>query len=131
MFSDTHPKPICLNIWKTFEAEPPARRIAIQSKKFPAGILEFGITGWLYHVNFFWGHLGLVHMLFTTISVPTWRVCSNGPSALHEWQNLNNINNWPINTINFGSVQRLLPHSKLKHKKYVYCINQKVENEYK
>ena len=38
VFRDTHPRPMCLNTWKTFVAEPSAKRTAIQNRKFPAGI---------------------------------------------------------------------------------------------
>ena len=62
--------------------EPPAKRTAIHRRKFPAGICEFGIAGWLCHVFTFLGHLGLKQLVVMTASVPTCLGTSSGFSAL-------------------------------------------------
>ena len=56
----------------TFDADPPASKIDRLRRKLPAGNFVPGIKGWLCHVFFGLGHLGLEQVLVTTTSVPTW-----------------------------------------------------------
>ena len=114
MFSDIHPRPMCWNIWKHFVAEPPATKMAMLSRKFPAGKFHPGTFGWLCHVDSLFVHFGFVQDVFTTTSVPTCRASTKGPSALQEWQNLNSNNNWLRNTMCFGSILKLSLTNNLK-----------------
>lgn len=100
---DTQPNPMCRKIWNTLVADPPDRRVAMQRRKLPAGIFEFGNNGWLYQVFSCW-HLGFVQVVFTMTSVPISLVWTSGLSALHVKQNLNNSSNFVKKTMCLGSV---------------------------
>lgn len=105
VFSERHPRPMWENICKTLLAEPPVTRMAINSKKLPAGIPDPGMVGWLCHVFSF---LHAEHVVLTTASVPNSLASTMGLSALHTWQNVNSKNSWERNTMCFGSVRRFV-----------------------
>jgi len=90
VLSDMQARPMCLKIWKTLLADPPATRIAKHSKKFPAGILVAGMTGWLFQTNSL-RHLGCEHTQLTSAIVPSWRVSTKGLGACQKWQKLNKM----------------------------------------
>ena len=117
---ETQQRPICLKTWNTFVTEPPAKRTAIHRRKFPAGICEFGIAGWLCHVFTFLGHLGLKQLVVMTASVPTCLASSSGFSALQTWQNWKRSNNWLRNTICLGSVLKFVPANNNLQKEATY-----------
>lgn len=109
MLSDMQPRPIWEKIVKTFDGDPPASRISIHNRKFPAGNFVPGITGWLYHVYLGFGHLGLEQLVITTASVPTWWTSTIGLWALQLWQKPNNNSNCDRKTICLGFVRRFVP----------------------
>ena len=111
--SETVRRPICLQICRTFDIEPPARRVAIFKRKFPAAIRVPGIVGWLLQVYSFI-HVGFMHVDFIVSIVPQWLASVVGFAAVQKWQNLNSANIWVKNTINFDSILRLLFTCKLK-----------------
>ena len=96
-------------ILKTLEAEPPPNNMAMQSRKFPAAIPQFGIFGWLCQVLTGFGHFGLVQVLVITAFVPICFASTEGLSALQMWQKLKRSNSCDKNTMCFGSVLKLLP----------------------
>lgn len=83
---DRQPRPIWPKIVNTFEAEPPASKIARQRRKLPAGNFVPGMKDWLCHVLFGLGYLELLQLLVTTASVPTCWTSTIGLSALQLWQ---------------------------------------------
>ena len=117
---DKQPSPIWKKTVNTFEADPPASKIAKQRRKLPAGNFVPGINGWLCHVYFRLGHLGLEQLVVTTASVPTWCTSTSGLSCLQLWQKPNNSNNCERNTMCLGSVRRFVPHAEIL-KQYSTC----------
>jgi hypothetical protein len=100
--------------------DPPLSKIAKERRKFPAGISKLGILGWLCQVKIFSLHIGLLHTVVTTTSVPTSRASTMGPSDLQEWQNLNSRSNCVQNTMYLGSVCRFpLVTGNLQKKKNI------------
>lgn len=69
VFIDMHAKPIWLKICLIFVIEPPANRMDMQRRKFPAGSLVPGIFGWLCHVDSA-QHPGFVQTVVMTALVP-------------------------------------------------------------
>ena len=59
------PKPMCSSIRRVLLADPPAVKIANESSKFPAGMLELGILslGWLVHTLFLFLHFPWLHVV--------------------------------------------------------------------
>ena len=109
---DKQPRPMWAKTVNTLEADAPATKIAIQSRKLPAGNFVPGIVGWLCHVVFGLGHLGFEQVLVTTASVPTSLTSTIGLSVLQLWQKPNNSRSCERNTICFGSVRRFVPFTE-------------------
>ena len=121
VFSKMHASPMCFKIWKILLADPPATRVATRvakhSKKFPAGILVPGITGWLFHTNSL-RHLGLEQTELTSAIVPRRRVSTKGSGAWQKWQNLKRMSSCEKNVMNLSSVRMLsssLIYTLLQH----------------
>lgn len=105
---DTQPIPMCAKIWKTFDADPPATSMAMQSRKFPARMAVPGILGWLCQTVTGFSHFGLLQVVVITASVPICVASTIGLSSLHTWQNLNRRSSWERNTMCLGSVRRFV-----------------------
>jgi hypothetical protein len=73
-----------LNIFKTLLAEPPATKIAKESRKLPAATLLPGMEGWLRHVFSFFLHNGLLQLVTTVAIVPVCLTSTEGSGVLHE-----------------------------------------------
>lgn len=96
------PMPMWLNIVLILLMEPPANNVAIDSNKFPAGILVLAMKGWLHHLNSY-PHSGLQQEAFTSTIVPICLVITRGLSALQAKQILNSNNNFDKKTICLAS----------------------------
>ena len=107
MFTDTHAKPIWLKICLIFVIEPPANRMDMQKRKFPAGSFVPGIFGWLCHVDST-QHPGFVQTVVMTALVPICGASTSGEFLpLQTWHDWNSNISCDRKTMNFGSVLRL------------------------
>lgn len=109
---DRQPRPIWPKIVNTFEAEPPASKIARQRRKLPAGNFVPGMKGWLCHVLFGLGYLGLLQLLVTTASVPTCWTSTIGLSACSYGRSQRATATVTKNTMCLGSVRRFVPFTE-------------------
>ena len=103
---DMHAIPICLNKFITLLGDPPDIRIPKLSRKFPTGIFDPGIFGWLHHTFSLLLHLLFPQMVLTSTKDPICLVSTSGLSDLQDGQQWNSNNNWVRKTMYLGSVRR-------------------------
>lgn len=107
VFPDTHAKPIRLNICLILVIEPPANRMDMQRRKFPAGSFMPGRFAWLCHLDSA-QHPGFVQTIVMTALVPIcWASTSGGFLPLQTWHDWNSNISCDRKTMNFSSVLRL------------------------
>ena len=98
--------PICLNKFITLLGDPPDIRIPKLSRKFPTGIFDPGIFGWLHHTFSLLLHLLFPQMVLTSTKDPICLVSTSGLSDLQDGQQWNSNNSWVRKTMYLGSVWR-------------------------
>ena len=103
---DMHAIPIRLNKCITLLGDPPDIRIPKLRRKFPTGIFDPGIFGWLHHTFSLLLHLLFPQMVLTSTKYPICLVSTSGLSDLEEGQQWNSNNNLVRKTMYLGSVWR-------------------------